>query len=85
MQALRAEVEADPEGFAKLFMKAAKEGRDVRALTAIYDRLYGEEVGHVEEPHTFDELAKLTREQRRQLLTQLEAEGRCDPFNPPEH
>jgi hypothetical protein len=36
---------------------------------------------HVEEPHTFDQLAKLTREQRRTLLTQLEAEGRSDPIH----
>jgi hypothetical protein len=66
-------------------MKAAKEGRDVRALTAIYDRLYGEEVGHVEEPHTFDELVKLTREQRGALVTQPEREGRGSPFRAPEH
>jgi hypothetical protein len=85
LEALRAEVEADPEGFAKLFMKAAKEGRDVRALTAIYDRLYGEEAAHVDEPHTFDELAKLSREQRRALITQLERAGRGSPFRAPEH
>lgn len=85
LEALRAEVEADPEGFAKLFMKAAKEGRDVRALTAIYDRLYGEEVGHVDEPHTFDELAKLDDGQRRTLLRRLEEQGRSPRFRAPEH
>jgi hypothetical protein len=62
-----------------------KEGRDVRAITAMLDRTYGEETGHVEEQHTFDQLAKLSREQRRQLLIQLEAEGRCDLLNQPEH
>jgi hypothetical protein len=62
-----------------------KKGRDVRAVTAMLDRTYGDEAAHIGGPHTFDQLAKLSREQRRQLLTQLEAEGRCDPFDPPEH
>ena len=56
----------------------------MRAITQLLDRVYGADVAPVEEPHTFDQLAKLTREHRRQLLTQLEAEGRCAPFNPPE-
>jgi hypothetical protein len=35
----------------------------------------------VQRPHTFDELAKLTREQRRALMRQLEAEARAQPFS----
>jgi hypothetical protein len=65
--------------------KAMKEGRDVRAITAMLDRTYGDETGHVDEPHTLDELAKLSREQRRALITQLEREGRSSPFRAPEH
>jgi hypothetical protein len=60
--------------------KAVLEGRDVRAITMLLDRVYADDAAHVEEPHTFDQLAKLTREQRRTLLTQLEAEGRSDPL-----
>ncbi len=33
----------------------------VRAITAIRDRTYGDEASRVDEPHTFDELAKLSR------------------------
>ena len=51
-------------------MKAIREGKDVRALMSILDRLYTDDA-HVEEPHTFYELAKLSRDERRQLLTQL--------------
>jgi hypothetical protein len=85
MDLLRAKMEADPETVAELAWRAMKEGRDVRAITAMLDRTYGEEAGHVEEPHTFDELAKLSREQRRALMTQLEREGRGSPFRMPEH
>lgn len=60
---------------AELAWRAMKESRDVRAITAMLDRTYGDESAHVEEPHTFDELAKLSREQRRALITQLEREG----------
>lgn len=35
----------------------------------------------VEKPHTFDELAKLTRDERRQLMRQLEEARGADPFN----
>jgi hypothetical protein len=43
--------------------------------------LYNESAtGRVEEPHTFDELAKLSRDERRQLLTQVEQEGHVEPF-----
>ena len=67
-----------PAADLKLYIrKAVLEGRDVRAITTLLDRVYAD---HVEEPHTFDQLAKLTREQRRTLLTQLEAEGRSDPL-----
>jgi hypothetical protein len=66
-------VEADPEGYAGLWLKAAKEGRDVRALTGIYNMLFAEAVQGVDEPHTFDELAKLNRAERRQLMRQLES------------
>jgi hypothetical protein len=65
-------------------MKAIREGRDVRALISILDRVYSDDTGHVDEPHTFDELAKLSRAQRRALLTQLEKEGRGSPFRAPE-
>lgn len=34
------------------------------------------------EPHTFDELAKLTREERRALMRQLEREGRANVHAP---
>ncbi len=85
MDLLRAKMEADPETVAELAWKAMKEGRDVRAITAMLDRTYGDETGHVEEPHTLDELAKLTPEQRRALITQLEREGRGSPFRMPEH
>ena len=44
------------------------------AITAMLDRADGDEAAHVEGPHTFDQLAKLSRKQRRQLLTQLERE-----------
>jgi hypothetical protein len=60
-------------------MKAIREDKDVRALMSILDCVYTDDA-HVEEPHTFDELAKLMREQRRTLVTQLEAEGRSDPL-----
>ena len=46
---------------------------------SILDCVYTDDA-HVEEPHALDELAKLMREQRRTLLTQLEAEGRSDPL-----
>jgi predicted flap endonuclease-1-like 5' DNA nuclease len=74
-------VEADPEGYAGLWLKAAKEGRDVRALTGIYNMLFAEAVQGVDEPHTFDELAKLNRAERRQLMRQLESAGRAEPFS----
>jgi hypothetical protein len=35
-------------------MKAIREWRDVRALTSILDRVYNDDTGHVDEPHTFD-------------------------------
>ena len=52
--------------------------------TAIYDRLYGEEAAHVDELHSFDELAKLGREERRALMRQLERQGLA-PFVGPTH
>jgi hypothetical protein len=58
---------------ADLWWKAAKEGRDVRALTALFDRLYATEQ-HIEMPSTLDALEKLTRDQRRILLRQIEDE-----------
>jgi hypothetical protein len=82
---LRGMMERDPQTVADVAWKAMKEGRDVRAITAMLDRTYGEETGHVEEPHTFDELAKLSRAQRRALITQLERAGRGSPFRMPEH
>jgi hypothetical protein len=41
MDLLRAKMEADPETVAELAWKAMKEGRDVRAITAMLDRNYG--------------------------------------------
>jgi hypothetical protein len=79
LDVVRQLLEEDPEGVAEGIMKAIKEGRGVRAFTAIIDRAYAGET-EVDEPHIFDELAKLTREERRQLLTQLEQEGRSSPF-----
>jgi hypothetical protein len=64
--------------------KAVLEGRDVRAITQLLDRVYGDDAP-VEEPHTFDELAKLDREQRRALIRRLEDEGRSPRFKAPEH
>jgi hypothetical protein len=81
---LRGMMEADPQTVADVAWKAMKEGRDVLAITAMLDRTYGDETTHVDEQHTFDELAKLTREQRRALITQLEREGRGSPFRAPE-
>jgi hypothetical protein len=80
LAALREQLEADPEAVAEYGMRAIREGRDVRALTSILDRVYSDDVGHVDEPHSFDELARLTRSERRQLLSQLEAAGRAQPF-----
>ena len=52
----------------------------MRALNRILDRVYGNETVRVDEPHSFDELARLTRSERRQLLIQLEHAGRVEPF-----
>lgn len=58
-------------------METIESGRgDVRAVTAILDRVYADDV-HVEEPNTLDELHKLTRVERRRLYRQLQAEGRA--------
>ncbi|MGZ4418013.1 MAG: hypothetical protein ACXVRV_07535 [Gaiellaceae bacterium] len=73
-------VEIPAEDLKAYIRKAVLEGRDVRAITTLLDRVYADDAAHVEEPHTFDQLALLTREQRRTLLTQLEAEGRSDPL-----
>jgi hypothetical protein len=43
------------------FLKAAREGRDVRAVTALFDRLYAERQ-LVEVPRTLDEVRALRRE-----------------------
>jgi hypothetical protein len=77
---LREKVEADPEKYVALWEKAAERGSDIRALSAIFKLIYEDDAGHVDEPHTLDELAKLTRSERRQLITQLEAAGRAQPF-----
>jgi hypothetical protein len=77
---LREKVEADPDKYVALWEKAAERGSDIRALSAIFKLIYEDDAGHVAEPHSFDEMARLTREERRQLLTQLEQEGRGSPF-----
>jgi hypothetical protein len=63
LELLREKMEAEPEPVAEIGWTAMKEGRDVRAITAMLDRTYGEQSGHVEEPHTFDQLANLSSEQ----------------------
>jgi hypothetical protein len=77
---LREKVEADPDKYVALWEKAAERGSDIRALSAIFKLIYEDDAGHVDEPHSFDEFARLTRTERRQLLTQLEQEGRGSPF-----
>lgn len=77
-------VEIDPKALKAYIQKAVLEGRDVRAITTLLDRVYGDEAVHVEVPHTFDELAKLDREQRRTLMRQLERDG-FGPFTAPTH
>ena len=56
----------------------------MRAITTLLDRVYAEDAAHVDEPHTFDELAKLDQQQRRALMRQLEREGMA-PFVAPTH
>ncbi len=73
-------MEGDPETVAATAWNAMKEGRDIRAITAILDRAYGDDTGYVEDPYTFDELARLSRDDRRTLLRQLEHAGRAQPF-----
>jgi hypothetical protein len=80
-EAIRERLEQDPEAVADYVMAAIKAGKDIRALTSILDRVYSDEAGPVDEPHTFDELAKLNRDERRLLMRQLEAAGRSKPFN----
>lgn len=75
-------VEIDPKQLKAYIQRAVLEGRDVRALTTLLDRVYGDSAHHVDEPHTFDQLALLTRDQRRVLLTQLEDEGRTGALYP---
>jgi hypothetical protein len=77
---LREKVEADPDKYVALWEKAAERGSDIRALSAIFKLIYEDDAGHVDEPHSFDELAELTREERRTLITQLEQAGRARPF-----
>ena len=82
---LRERVEADPEKYVRLWEKAAAEGRDVRALTKIFELIYADTQNrYVPEPHSFDEFAKLSREDRRHLIARLEREGRGSPFRAPE-
>ena len=76
---LREKVEPDPDKYVALWEKAAAEGRDVRALSAIFKMIYEDDVAHVDVPHTFDEVKKLEREERRALMRQLEREGMA-PF-----
>jgi hypothetical protein len=58
-------------------MEAIKNGRDVRALTAMLDRIYSNSTDYVQETLTFDEIRKLSVEERRQLWRQLQAAGRA--------
>jgi DNA-binding phage protein len=79
LDAVRDELEKDPEAIAGYVMKAINEGRDVRALTSILDHV-STASQRVEEPNSLDELAKPSREQRHTLMRQLEEAGRADPF-----
>lgn len=51
----------------------------MRAIESLMKRLYDARP-QVETPHSYDELAKLTREERPVLRTQLEAEHGLAPF-----
>jgi hypothetical protein len=74
--------EEDPEALKSYIRRRVQNGQEIpRGLILALETLYSaEESVHVDEPHSFDELAKLSREERRQLLRQLEAERRADPF-----
>jgi hypothetical protein len=61
-------------------VEGAKEGRDIRALTAMLDRIYRESAPLVEEPHSFAELNRLTSEELRALQLQWERQGKAKPF-----
>jgi hypothetical protein len=81
MAALRIEIEKDPQKIVRYVMDSIERGRDIpRALVSLLDSLYDDAAAYVEEPNTLDELAKLTRDQRRQLMRQLEAAGKAKPF-----
>jgi hypothetical protein len=73
-------LEEDEERILASIRKAIREGRDVRALTSLLDRVYGEDTA-VQRPSTLDELALLSREERRILMAQLEDElGISGPY-----
>jgi hypothetical protein len=80
LDVVRERLEEDPDAVAEYVIRAIREGRDVRALTAMLDRIYAEET-YVEVPHSPDELAKLNDEERRTLMAQLERELGIEPFN----
>jgi hypothetical protein len=84
MDLLRAKMEADPETVAELAWKAMRDGRGRTGHHSDAGQDLRGESAHVDEPHTFDELRKLTREQRGALITQLERAGRASPFRAPD-
>lgn len=69
---------AEPDVLAKSFWTAAKEGRDVRTLTALFDRLHADDA-YVPMPTSLDKLDGYTSEERRTLLRQIE--GKLGPTN----
>jgi hypothetical protein len=56
-------------------MRAIREGRDVRALTAVLDRIYTTE-DQFEEPTTLDAIDELTADEARQYWRILQVQGR---------
>lgn len=79
LEVIRERLDRDPEAVADYVENAIKQGRDVpRALVAILDRLYSDDVAHVEEPNTLDDVDKLTPAQARALWAQLQEHGRVD-------
>jgi hypothetical protein len=52
-----------------------------RGVWLMLESFYEQGSDHVDEPHSFDELAKLDREERRTLIAQLEEAGRAPRFN----
>ena len=83
MEVVRQALEEDPKALKTYVQDRVRKGADIRrGLMLALETLYAaEDQQRIEEPHTFDEFRKLDRDERRQLLRQLEAEGRAEPFS----